>query len=134
MKRIALVAVVAIGLCSLFSHAQEPKEKTGDDLLSDCQPLTRNPMRLSVEETRDAHNCMGYLAGMKDMLTIWHAQAKTDKQPDYAPMCVPYEATNEELVRVVLKALSDNPTWLHQPRAVVVYSAFVHAYPCKAGQ
>lgn len=129
MKRLAVIAVVfALGL---LSHAQQPKEATQFDLLNQCQPLTRNPMNLTVDEMLGVRECLGYISGMRDMLTAWRAESKVMKQPDSAPMCVPYESTTGELVRVVVKYMNDNPTSLHEPRAGPVLHAFIHAYPCK---
>lgn len=74
---------------------------------------------------------MGYLLGMKDMLTVWNATDEHYKQQGLSKMCVPYEATVAEMVRVVVKFLNDHPTELHEVNAVVVLHAFHDAYPCK---
>jgi hypothetical protein len=130
VKWLTLCAVVLLFAC-VPSVAQTTHEYTGLDLLNRCQPLTRTPLSLSSNEREEAGYCMGYLLGMKDMLTTWNVVDEHDKIKGRSTMCVPYEATTAELVRVVVKFLNDHPTKLHEYMGGVVISAFRDAYPCK---
>ena len=134
MKRLAFVVVViAINLLPTRSHAQQPQVTTGLDLLNKCQPAVDMASKdLTHFEGLEAASCMGYILGMKDMLTMWHIHSRGFGEEGQIQMCVPNEATVAELVRVVVKFLNDNPTELHEQEAAVVVSAFVSAYPCKA--
>jgi hypothetical protein len=131
VKWLTLCAVLTTSLFLPHLAAQTVKEDTGLDLLNKCQPLTRTPMNLSNSEHGDAEYCMGYLLGMKDMLTAWTVTDEHFKQQGRSTMCVPYEATTAELIRVVIKFLNDHPTKLHDQAGAVVINAFRDAYPCK---
>jgi hypothetical protein len=130
---------------SARSHAQTDaakpdaaKEDTGLDLLHDCERISRDfnnlrehPSNMGWNEIADAEHCSGYIAGMKDMLTMWNAVNSVKHQETNSIMCVPHEATIIELLRVVVKFLNDHPTELHDQAGFAVIEAWRNAYPCK---
>ena len=71
--------------------------------------------------------CIGYMAGVKETASGWH-QA-TEKQP----YCIPEAAESDQLIRVVVKFLENNPAQLHYSAATLVQTAFAEAFPCKEG-
>jgi hypothetical protein len=67
------------------------------------------------------------------------AGGKTTLQPKHDAMscssmwlaCIPQEVTNDQLVRVVVKYLTDHPEQKNYTIVQVAYLAFKNTYPCK---
>ena len=62
---------------------------------------------------------------------FWKNTNNTQKAKAYVPACIPEEATNFELARVVVKYLNDHPNQLHKSYRLLVMLALEDAYPCK---
>ncbi|MGI2107887.1 Rap1a/Tai family immunity protein [Shewanella frigidimarina] len=44
--------------------------------------------------------------------------------------CIPSSVRNDQLARVLVKSLRENPDWLHKSAGVNAWASFVNAYPC----
>jgi hypothetical protein len=130
MKRLAIFAVVVLGLLSISSHAQD----SGIELQTECQSVgLSSPTPLDSQ--KGAH-CLGYIAGVAVTLKWWE-QSKTSKHlsVEDVPACLPDHATTSEYRQVILKYLADHPNELHHHYAVLIVLALADAYPCgKASQ
>lgn len=121
-----LMAVALVGL--LGSGAAMAKSGDGNELLTQCQyyiklvdgGTVRNDMHF------DAGMCGGFVQGVA---------TSTDHYSEFIPsklkFCTPDTVTKSQLVRIVLKYLKDNPKDLNEGRMVLVWRAFLDAYPCK---
>jgi hypothetical protein len=45
--------------------------------------------------------------------------------------CIRADADNDQLIRIAVKYLNDNPAKLHNPAGTLVLSAMIDAFPCK---
>ncbi len=67
--------------------------------------------------------CMGYMAGVTETARIW--QLGTKRQT----FCLPEAAEPDQVIRVTIKYIEDNPAQLHQNAAALVQFAFIEAFP-----
>ncbi|HEV3316803.1 MAG TPA: Rap1a/Tai family immunity protein [Candidatus Angelobacter sp.] len=75
--------------------------------------------------------CVGYIAGALDSYDEWRAALDYGTKYPSGNICAPEHIQNEQMMRVVLKYLNDNPAKLHLPASGLVTSAFIRAFPCK---
>ena len=66
---------------------------------------------------------LSYIRGYRDALT-WAGQTSKN-----SPVSIPVEVTSGQLVRVVVSYLEKHPEELHQHTSVLLWNAFVQAYP-----
>lgn len=87
------------------------------------------PMKDLLEEFKKSGTCMGFIQGIIDSDTIAH----TDKNghPVGRNLCVPTEASEGQLAKIVVKYGDDHPEQLHLPAAVIVLLAMKNAFPCQ---
>jgi hypothetical protein len=110
--RIALMLAVLF-LAPLQAQVQA---YTGNQLLSECE---------APAATTDAFSCLRFIVGMNNMHNI---DTECGRQPFY---CLPTEATNGQLKRIVEKYLRAHPEELHRDTAYLVVEALMEAFPCK---
>ncbi len=95
--------------------------KTGIALLRDCE----ESLRASGDFAR-AQYCSGVVEGTARTLAyLARENALTSMR-----ICVPEDATGDQLVQVVLQYLSERPADLHRPDAELVTAALAAAYAC----
>jgi Rap1a immunity proteins len=117
---ILLGALLSVTPC----HAFVP----GTDLLRACTTTLRHVDKGYVgytgEDLVDYGWCGGYLNGLVE----GYALAIPYGEP--LPFCLPSDGTPEQLMRVVVKYLRENPETLHHWRQLVALRALQHAFPC----
>jgi hypothetical protein len=96
-------------------------------LLKDCNHM------IATMEGRDggriqgqAWYCLGYLSGFLDAHTVASSFGGANRL-----FCGPPKVSNEQLVRVVVKYLSDNPDKLNQDPGLVTMLALAKSFPCR---
>jgi len=73
--------------------------------------------------------CAGYVSGVMDVEAVWNATEKgVSKATHY---CIPKEANNGQVLRILKKWLDDNPAKLHWRADTIIHHALVEAFPCK---
>lgn len=72
--------------------------------------------------------CLGYILGVVDMHSALNAAVPNTKDNNY---CVPDNATATQLAKVVVKFGKEHPEELNEAALVMVFNAFVRAFPCK---
>jgi hypothetical protein len=70
--------------------------------------------------------CLGFLQGVNSTFGFVGDEIKNETK-----FCAPDRMANGQLVRVVVKYLTDNPKKLHLPQTGLVWFALQDAYPCK---
>lgn len=106
---------------------------TGNTLLKQCSDL------ISMIETRkDPHNpfdvgtCSGYLKGIRETNELHRIFAKElGVEPSTLLFCTPNEVSVEQLARIVVKFLKENPEQLHAHEMHLAWEALYKAFPCK---
>jgi len=75
--------------------------------------------------------CIGYVEGIVDGISeeVAYAHAMTEKEPP-SPFCLPEEAENGQLIRIVLKYIGNHPEEAHKRTAFLISLAMKDAFPC----
>jgi hypothetical protein len=98
---------------------------SGSTLLRQCQAVAKiDGGNYTTQQAIDGTFCRGYIAGAVDQMVGLSVQTTT-------VYCIPSNADNDQLIRVVLKYLNDNPATLNYPAGALVAKAIVAAFPCK---
>ena len=71
--------------------------------------------------------CAGYLRGVIDTTRIWH------QGTGIQTFCLPEAEEFDQLIRVTIKYLEDNPAQLPYNAAGPLQMAFIEAFPCTEG-
>ena len=125
-KRIGIFIVVVCGLMgSTFAE-------DGNGLLEDCQKYLGDEQYSSYTDSLKAGICAGYLLGVTDTVELWDqwvAMWEASKKTH----CLPEAAEFDQLAKVVVKYLEDNPADLHLNASFLVQLAFMEAFPCTEG-
>jgi ABC-type cobalamin transport system permease subunit len=129
---IAVVALTAVNVPSQTSKegSAEPMVSfygpSGSVLLRQCQVAAKlaDGEKHTPQQAVDATFCRGYLAGAVDEMVGLSVQTST-------AYCIASNVDSDQLLRVVLKYLNDNPAKLNYPAGALVANAIVAAFPCQ---
>ena len=126
----ASLALAATLLWSLSTHALS--KVTGAMLLHDCRAAVKSTdisPRLTLEEDRAADRCIGYTQGVMDSNAFWHTIDERDhnKMVHY---CIDLGASTEQIIRIVVKYLEENPKELSENGWVCFQAALLRSFPC----
>jgi phosphosulfolactate phosphohydrolase-like enzyme len=107
---------------------------SGSHMLPNCQAAVRlgssnaaisiEPTATDIKAAIDGSYCAGFVVGVVDTLMSASLTSKTT-------YCIPTNADNDQLIRVVSKYLNDNPAKLNEPASFLVTGAMIDAFPCK---
>jgi hypothetical protein len=106
---------------------------TGSFLLPFCDAALKSkaggtraikPAATEIQEVVDGSYCRGYVLGVVDTLISVSTTTKTN-------VCIPDNADNDQLVRIVDKYLNDNPAKLNDPAVGLIMTSMLSAFPCK---
>lgn len=133
MLRWRILIAVLVMTATVFG--QQPRGRTGNDLLRQCNEMMKildNSNPPPGVDAGEAMYCVGYVGGAADFATVGEVWNRVHDYKD-APFCVPVEAERGQLVRVVVRYMNDHPEELHKDKVVLVMGAFSAAFPCKQG-
>lgn len=118
-----LIVGLFISLGGISSASAQGYSLTGNDFLRRCD----GPYTSEVQKLAYSSFCTGYLQGFQQM---HHVVIGFDKSP---PLYCEPTATGsyDQLERVVIKWLKDNPEQLHRDARVLVTRALIEAFPCR---
>ena len=121
MIRTVLI-LIALSACLISPARAQAYVLTGDDFLQRCD----GPFLNDVEKVAYKSFCTGYLQGLQQMQHI--VVGMRNIQPLY---CEPTRSGNyDQLERVVIKWLKNNPEQLHRDARLLVTRALMEAFPC----
>jgi hypothetical protein len=108
--------VLAILVFSSIAHADENR-----DSANFWQPKCKS---LLVSQSQDtvAGACIGIMLMLKSMGRNFNAPLK---------VCVPPDATIDQMLRVVTKSIDEHPEQMHRPFIVLAIVASQTAWPCE---
>jgi hypothetical protein len=118
-----LVVGLFVSLGAVSSASAQGYSFAGNDLLRRCDgPYTNEVQKLAYSSF-----CTGYLQGLQQM---HHVVIGFHKSP---PLYCEPTATGsyDQLERVVIKWLKNNPEELHRDARVLVTRALMEAFPCR---
>jgi hypothetical protein len=128
-----ILRVVSIGLTALALTGylvSRAEATTGNDMLRACSDAERALVNqekgkmLDVGESLMAGICLGEVTGIKFLINT------ATKSTDY-PICVPANATNGQVVAVVVRYLRNHPETRDNDFNYLVSDALYDAWPCK---
>ena len=103
--------------------SKPPLLLTGTDLLTACD----GPYVNEFAELVSTMLCVGYIQGIQQFQHVITGMRKVDPL-----FCEPNKTgTYDQMRRVLVKWLQDNPEHLHRDARLVVTLAFRQAFPCK---
>jgi len=125
MKALLYCAICVVFVSSALAYSSS-------DYLTACKLYLRaktpDGFDADTTETMQIGVCLGYTRGVSEAAQIWQLGTKVQT------FCVPEEADADQLVRVAVKYLEDNPAKLHYNAASTVLGAFMEAFPCTEGE
>ena len=71
--------------------------------------------------------CAGFVRGVSEVSRMLNEPPRT---PGIAPVCMPTNATNDQLVRVVVSFAEHHPEMTNEDFAIVTTMAMATAWPC----
>ena len=112
-KYLLLVLAFALIATSCFGAF-----RSGNELLRNCESQSPN----------EVFFCNGYVLAVHD--------ASQDFTPEgYGPyICLPVNVTVEQVKRVIVKFLNDNPSSLHYSASSLASTALQKSFPCPANK
>ena len=113
--------IIQIILIILLTFAVVPTNATaltGNKLLKFCEEGMKTP-----PDYQQSAYCNGYITGAVDGMFYLDTQKR---------LCPPKEATREQVTRIVVKYLKENPQRLHEDYTPIIFSAITEAFPCKS--
>jgi len=121
--RVAWIALAAVLLCTL--SAAQRAISTGSDLLAECQPAVNslNGVPISSQGAGDFEFCDGWITATNGFFT--------GPLAGNLAVCIPSSVTIPQEIRVLVKALADNPRELNEDASSLTYHAFLSAWPCR---
>jgi hypothetical protein len=131
-----LVVILALWMSAQTGHEEMVTlyGPTGNDLLKRCGDIghfdnrigtTASPTEL-IATAKNVGICAGFIAGVLDTIEDYSSIKAIHK-----PYCLPPQVEFEQLEKVVMKNLQDNPARLHEPGEIRVIDAMANAFPCK---
>ena len=94
----------------------------GNDLIKWCQDI--NSDTSVAKSSFGSGYCMGTMSTVYTLANYINSGVSIK-------MCPPSTMTNEQMARIVVKYLQQNPEVLHLDAATLTFSALRTAYPCK---
>ena len=146
MKKIATALLVCFVAASLSGQKNDTASNqfnsvmllgglAQDNLLHQCQSSVKKSNHEPVLTDDAAHAsassgyCEGYVYAVTDAYMIGGINP-SPKSPYFYKVCLPGNITREQVVRIVLKYLEDNPKALSSLSIAVVGAALASTYPC----
>jgi hypothetical protein len=117
-------SILMLALLAGIAHGQSNESKNNrPSLLDQCKALT------------DEQKCAACLGRSDGYLQGWQrGDLKTQTKLINSGVCLPVEATDEQLGTVLLKYLNDHPNRLHENASKLTITAFKQAFPCRIGK
>lgn len=118
------IIALLVSLSATFTaQAADSYSFTGNDLLKVCD----GPYSDKAQEIGNSNLCLGYIQGIQQFQHVI-----TDLRKVAPLFCEPYQTGNyDQLRRVLVKWLKNNPEQLHRDARVVATAAYMRAFPCQ---
>ena len=136
MNRFNLFAILLfLFLAAPKVATAEESSRSANQLATDCRELLRmldNGGASKSTEPMSAGNCAGYFSGLSESIPMETGLLETLGAPTL--ICIPDSATVEQLVRVFMKSVDENPEGTHEHRYFFAREALTKAFPCEKRQ
>lgn len=108
----------------------------GNSLLKRCSlPLQKEFQITTPDEYADTSASIGYcyglIEGISSLARAYQAGVLLNKVYGEQLFCLPVDVKNEQMLRVVVKYLENNPSILHKRDSLLAIMSFKEAFPCE---
>lgn len=120
-------------LLAIFLATQPSWAMNGTDLLKSCKVVIRmvdDKVSSPYDDNIGAGFCMGELHGQMIMNNVYLEYLKIKDATVSPMMCFPSTVVVDQLVRVLIKYLEDNPDKLHEDAGVLTFYALAGSFSC----
>lgn len=129
MGNLACSAGTAILLLLALGSRLASAQVEGSEILRGCGATVKQAdgVRVTDREAIESIWCTGYISGITDGLRI--APELLGQRPFF---CMPQKGvSNDQIIRVIVKYLRENPEQLHQSGRSSALVALTKAFPCR---
>lgn len=102
---------------------------SGSELLIYCNDaisIIDTKSRPSLTEVKGLGMCFGLIEGVLNSVLGLESHLPQDRR-----ICVQSESIKlQQLIRIFVKYVKDNPKYLHENGTILVYASLVNAFPC----
>ena len=131
MKNLWLITLLFLICMPLSAQTKDFPENSGNAFLRLCSVVDKDVAQLTADQAINLTSCLSYVRGFSDgEIMEWTYVQNVTKRDAPQPFCVPVDAENSQLIRIVLKYIRDNPEEAHNITVVSILGAFVKAFPC----
>ncbi|MGA2371665.1 MAG: Rap1a/Tai family immunity protein [Candidatus Korobacteraceae bacterium] len=133
MKTLLMPIAMLVALAISMQAAQ--KVVDGETLQQFCTNVNKVQAKVQTSQAEfgEGSFCVGYIRGVVDAMSTWKqldAEQKSHTgQPEHP--CIPDESSPEQIAKIVIKYLEDNPDKLHWQANVLIFASMRKAFPCK---
>jgi hypothetical protein len=138
MTRTIATTFVLMLSCLLIEplSAQTDISSSGNGFREVCSSFIDKPQeQFSEVDWFRSGLCGGFLLGLRDGIGLAFSAVKKGDEGSVQDLgvCLPSGATNDQITRIVLKYITENPETAHEPTATLVVLATKKAFPCGNG-
>lgn len=130
LVRILLWVAVLLPFQNAFSE-EESNGTDGTYLLGHCRHylahLNTGDEKIVTKHTYSIAYCQGYVDSLRNVT----AQVQISVKNDLFKVCMPAQARNDQIARVVTNYLIARPDLLHWNSGTVALMSLMEAFPCK---
>ena len=126
-----LSAVLVCTLTGTLHAAVDTPGESGNAFLRMCSVIDKDDAGKTGREKMQEVACVGYINGVGDGVEASITFAQVQNSSVRKPYCLPSDAENGQLVRIVLKYVKGHPELAHMPTAGLVMLALQEAFPCR---
>ena len=132
MKNLWLFVVLMMLCCGASAQTSEVIYTSGNAFLRICPVVDKETKTTTTLEDQDTVACVLYVAGIVRGAELGSAVTRAETKQTTLPklFCRPDDVENDQLVRVGLKYVRENPEKAHEETAWIVMWAMRKAFPC----
>ena len=122
-------------LPAVSANAQNDIAESGNNFLVVCSAIDKPQDQLNEVDFLQLGVCQGYMQGLQDGIGLaFSVTKKGEGSLEDLGVCFPSDGTvtTQQMTRISLKYIKDNPEKSHQRTATLVVLAAKNAFPCAA--
>ena len=120
MRTFIISASLVLALTQVGLAEGKEDSSSADAIMPGCRAFVKGELSSSYIEGYMQGECVGIIRGLVDAAYL--------QRP--SPFCVPDDATNGQMVRVVVNYI--HPEKMHRSFSYLAYDALKEAWPCKS--
>jgi Rap1a immunity proteins len=122
VRTFIISASLALALTQVGPAEGKEDSSSANAIMPGCRAFVKGELSSSYIEGYMQGECVGIIRGLVDAAYL---------QP-LSPFCVPDDATNGQMVRVVVSYIDRHPERMHLRFSALAFDALKEAWPCKS--